>query len=123
VHVVSQHPLNLGLRFLLELAVWGAMGYWGWTQGRGPWRWLLALGFPLLAMTLWGVFRVPGDGGPPVVAVPGWVRLLLELFQFGVAVGLLIHAGHVPWALVLAVLLILHNALSYDRILTLLAVG
>jgi hypothetical protein len=118
---VSQHPLNLALRFLLELAVWAAMGYWGWTQHRGIWRWLLAFGLPLIAMTLWGVFRVPGDGGAPVIAVPGWSRLLLELAQFVVAVWLLVDAERHTWAIGLAALLILHNALSYDRILAFLS--
>jgi hypothetical protein len=117
---MSQAPLNLALRFFLELAVWGAMGYWGWTQHRGMWRWLLAVGVPLVAMALWGVFRVPGDGGPPVVAVPGWSRLLLEFAQFVVAVWLLVDADRRGWAIALAALLILHNALSYDRILAFL---
>lgn len=117
---MSQHPLNLVLRFLLELAVWAAMAYWGWTQHEGAQRWLLALSLPLIAVTLWGVFRVPGDGGPPVVAVAGWTRLLLELAQFVVAVWLLVDASRPSWALALAALLILHNALSYDRILAFL---
>ena len=35
---MSAHPLNLALRFLLELAAWASMGYWGWKRGTG---WLL----------------------------------------------------------------------------------
>lgn len=33
---MSQHPLNLALRFLLEIAASVAIGYWGWHQAEGP---------------------------------------------------------------------------------------
>jgi hypothetical protein len=47
---------------------------------------LLGIGLPLLAMALWGTFRVPGDA--PVAAC-----LALELAEFGAATWLLIDAG------------------------------
>lgn len=113
---MGSHPINLGLRFLLELAVWASMGYWGWTQHKGALRFLLAIGLPLLAMVLWGTFRVPDDPGNAPVPVPGMIRLALELVEFGVAVGLLIAAGRHPLGIGLAALVLLHYAASYDRI-------
>lgn len=114
---MGNHPLNLGLRFLLELAALYAMGYWGWTTHTGGARFLWAIGLPLAFATAWGIFRVPNDPGPAPVAVPGGVRLLLEVVFFGVAVWSLYAAGRENWALVFGILLLVHYALSYDRIL------
>ena len=58
---MGSQPLNLALRFLLELVAWGAVGLWGWSVTDGALRYLLAMGLPLLVMALWGIFAVPGD--------------------------------------------------------------
>ncbi len=113
---MSSHPLNLALRFLLELAALAAMAYWGWTTQEGAWRVVLAVGIPLVAAALWGTFRVPGDPAKAPVAVPGLARLLLEFAFFGAAAGLLIAANQPTTAQVLAVVVILHYIASYDRI-------
>lgn len=113
---MSAHPANLALRFLLELAAWTAMGYWGWTQGRGLVRFVLGLGLPLAAMAVWGILRVPGDPGDAPVAVPGVVRLGIELLEFGLASALLVVAGRAGLGMGLAVIVLLHYAVSYDRV-------
>jgi hypothetical protein len=110
------HTLNLGFRFALELAALFAMGRWGWAQGSGFWRFALALGVPAVAAVLWGVFRVPNDPGPAPVAVPGAVRLLLEIAFFGFAVWALWDTGAVTWAWVFAAALLLHYALDLPRV-------
>lgn len=112
---MTNHPLNLALRFLLELIGLFALGYWGWTQHSGAVRWLWMLGLPLLAAALWGVFRVPGDPGAAPVAVPGIVRLLLEAAYFGAAVWALYASGRATWAYALAAVVLIHYAISYDR--------
>lgn len=93
---MGQNPLNLAVRFILEILALAAVGSWGWSYGTGALRYLLALGLPLLAAVLWGTFRVPHDsshsGHAPVV-IPGWVRLLLELALFGFATWGLFHSG------------------------------
>jgi hypothetical protein len=114
--VTHMHPANAALRFFLELAALAAMGYWGWTQHAGWLRWLWALGLPLTAAALWGVFRVPGDPGDAPVAVPGIVRLLLEVVFFGGSVWLLAQAGRPTWSLVLGVFLVGHYLLAYRRV-------
>ena len=116
---MSAHPLNLALRFLLELAALAAYAYWGWTAHEGIQRHLLGIGLPLLAAVLWGTFRVPNDPGNAPVPIPGPLRLLLEAAFFAGAVGLLATVRSTP-ALVLGVLLVLHYAASYDRVLWLL---
>jgi hypothetical protein len=113
---MGSHPINLALRFLLELAAWASMAYWGWTQHQGIARFGWAIGLPLVAMAVWGTFRVPGDPGDAPVAVPGVLRLVLELAEFGLAVGLLIVAGRFALGIGLGVIVLLHYAVSYDRI-------
>ena len=117
---MGMQALNLALRFLLELAALGAMAYWGWTTQEGALRVVWAVGLPLLAAALWGIFRVPHDPGPAPVAVPGRVRLLLEAVFFGTAVALLADAGRPVAAGILAALLLVHYAASYERVVRLL---
>jgi hypothetical protein len=113
---MGSHPLNLALRFLLELAAWAAIGYWGWTQHQGFPRVLLGIGLPLAAMAVWGTFRVQNDPGKAPVEVPGIVRLMIELAEFGAAAWLLAAAGRPSLGIGLAVIVVLHYAISYDRI-------
>ena len=113
---MGQNPLNLALRFALELAALYFIGYWGWTRHEGLWRYLLAFGLPLLAAIMWGTFRVPGDGGAPRVRVSGAVRLLIEIIFFGFAVWGLFAAGATTTALIFGGLVLFHYLISYDRI-------
>jgi hypothetical protein len=117
------HPANLVFRFLLELSALGALGYWGWAQHHGWLRILMAFGVPLVAAVLWHTFAVPGDrsrSGKAPVAVPGFVRLVLELAVFGAGSWALYAAGQAVPALALGIAVVLHYALSYDRIAWLL---
>ena len=117
---MASNPINLALRFFLELAALMAMGYWGWQQSDAWPRYLLALLVPLFAATLWGTFRVPNDPGKAPVAVPGIVRLLLELAYFGFAVWALFDTNASTLGWVLAVLTGVHSLVSYDRIIWML---
>jgi hypothetical protein len=116
---MANHPLNLGLRFVLELIGLYALGYWGWTQHSGITRYLLAIGLPFLAAVLWGTFRVPNDPGKAPVAVPGIVRLLLEAVYFGAATWALYTAGQPRWGLIFGIVVLVHYLVSYDRVLRL----
>ena len=117
---MSNNPIVLTVRFVLELAALAAMGYWGWTQHEGVLRVVLAVGLPLLAAVLWGVFRVSGYPNDALVEVPGIVRLLLEFVVFGGGVALLEAAGQRDAALVFGVVVLLHYAASYDYVLAML---
>jgi hypothetical protein len=120
---MGSHPLNLALRFVLEMAALVAIGYWGFDQHSGIWRFVIGIGGPVLAAVLWGTFAVPGDrsrsGNAPVL-VPGVLRLALELCLFAFAAWTLYDAGSTLLAGLLAGIPIIHYVLSYDRIAWLL---
>ena len=116
---MSSHPINMILRFLLELCVLAVAGYWGWTVSKGFTRFLLVWGVPLLLAIVWGAFAVPSDpsrSGRAPIPVPGVVRLVLELANFVFAVWALNVVGQPVPGLILTVLVIVHYILSYDRI-------
>ncbi len=120
---MGSHPLNLAWRFLLELLALGSMGYWGWTQHDGVVRWLWMIGLPVVAAVLWGTFAVPNDpsrSGQAPIPTPGMIRLGLELLIFAAAVILLRVSQQPVVSNVLAVMVLIHYALSYDRIIWLL---
>ena len=117
---MAYHPLNLALRFLLELAALAAMASHGWqlTDNR-PLRILAAVAVPLVAASLWGVFAVPEDpsrSGAAPIPVPGVIRLPLELAFFGFAGWSLYASGAQTLGLILGAAVLVHYALSYDRI-------
>lgn len=120
---MGSHPINLTVRFLLELAALAALGYWGWTQHDGWERWLWAIGLPLITAVIWGTFAVPNDpsrSGEAPIPVPGIVRLIIELCIFSGAVLALVASDRIYAGAILAAITIIHYAVSYDRILWLL---
>lgn len=99
------------------------MGVWGWRQGEGGWRFVLAVGLPLLAAILWGIFAVPHDpsrSGTAPIAVPGLLRLGLELAIFAFATWALADIGATKLSWILGLAVIIHYLASYDRLLWLI---
>lgn len=117
---MSQHPLNLGVRFALEIVALVAVGMWGYQKPDGTMRYLLMIALPLLLAGLWGTFRVPNDPGVPPVQVPGVVRLVLELGFFGAATWAFLDVEYQRAGVLLALAVLIHYVVSYDRILWLL---
>jgi len=120
---MSSNPINLALRFMLEMAALFALGYWGWTQHDGIWRFVWGLGLILFAAVVWGTFAVPEDpsrSGKAPVPVPGAVRLVIELVFFAAGTWAFIAADRPLWGFALGILTVIHYALSYDRIIWLL---
>lgn len=115
---MGQNIFNLALRFILEIVALIAIGYWGWAQHQGVLRYALAISLPVIAAVLWATFRVAGEpnSGPPIIAVPGLVRLLLEIAFFGFAVWSLFAAGLTTGAWLFGGLIVFHYLISYDRI-------
>ena len=116
---MGSHPINLAVRFLLELAALGSAAIWGWQTGTESMRLILAIGLPLALAVIWGVFAVPGDpsrSGKTVIPTPGFLRLILELAFFGFAVWALRDSGYKELALYLGIVTAFHYLLSYDRI-------
>lgn len=116
---MGSHPINLTLRFLLELAALACIGLWGWKQFDGPIHYLIAIGTPVIAAILWGTFAVPNDpsrSGKAPVPVPGILRLLIELIFFGLAVWALFAIGYIKLGWTFGILVLVHYLVSYDRI-------
>ena len=121
---MGSHPINLAIRFLLELSALLAMGVWGWRQGEGWVRFVLAVGIPIIVAVVWGVFAVPNDpsrSGTAPVAVPGILRLAIELAVFVLAIWALYDLGYPGLGWILGIVVAIHYITSYDRILWLIA--
>ncbi|TMV46851.1 DUF2568 domain-containing protein [Paenibacillus mesophilus] len=100
----------VAVRFLLELAALGALGYWGFRSGTGlPMKLALGIGAPLAAAVVWGAFVAPKASFP--VAVP--VRVLLELCVFGSATAALYASGRSTLAAVFLTIALIDTALIY----------
>ena len=119
---MSNNPVNLGFRFLLELYALYAMGYWSSHFFPGRVGIVFVIFIPLIAAVVWGVFRIPSESpnGRALVPVPGWMRLLIEAVFFGFAIWGLFNADAIQAATIFGSALLLHYALSYDRIIALL---
>jgi hypothetical protein len=120
---MGSNPANLALRFILELAALFALGYWGWTQYAGIWRFVWSIGLVGLAAIVWGTFAVPDDpsrSGNAPVPVPGFLRLIIEMVIFAAGVWAFYAAGLPLIALVFGILTLIHYAISYDRLIWLL---
>ena len=121
---MGSHPINLTIRFLLEVSALLAMGVWGWRQSEGWLRFLLALGIPIIAAVVWGVFAVPNDpsrSGAAPIAVPGILRLVIELAIFVFAAWALYDLGYTGLSWTLGIIVAVHYLTSYDRIRWLIA--
>ncbi len=114
---------NLALRFLLELAALGGFGALAWSLADGWWRIVAVILALVVVMTLWGMFGVPDDpsrSGNAPVPVPGLARLGLELvILLGGGVAFYI-AGYGFTGITVGALVLLHYALSVDRLIWLL---
>jgi hypothetical protein len=52
--------INLGVRFLLEMSMLAAIGYWGFkTHSSWPMKILFGIGLPILMAVIWGYFMAP----------------------------------------------------------------
>lgn len=116
---MGSHPLNLALRFLLEMSALLSMGLWGFRIVDGWPRFVLAIAIPVLAAIAWGTFAVPDDpsrSGAAPIAVPGILRLALELFFFAAGVWALANLGYTRVAWIMGTVVAMHYLVSYDRI-------
>ena len=116
---MGSHPINLLIRFLLEIIALMSVGMWGWRQSDGWLRFVLAIGIPIILAVIWGTFAVPGDpsrsGAAPIVT-PGVIRLAIELGFFALATWSLYDMGLIKLSLAFGTFVVLHYVASYDRI-------
>jgi hypothetical protein len=99
-------PANLALRFLLELTLLAALGYWGTQQAVSvAARGALAVAAPLAAALAWGAVVSPKAR----VRAPTPVRLLVELALFASGAWALAAADRTRWAAMFAAAVTLHE--------------
>lgn len=89
----------LTTRFLCELAMVAALGYWGFGAVGGAPGWLLGILTPAAAIAIWGAFVAPKARWPTSIRV----RLAIEFTLFGAAVVGLVAADQPLLAGLLAV--------------------
>jgi hypothetical protein len=79
--------INWGLRFVLELCLLAALGYWGF-QLEQSWlvRIMVGIGAPLLAAVIWGLFVAPKA-----------TRLLADPWRFGLEILLFAWGSGALW--------------------------
>jgi Protein of unknown function (DUF2568) len=81
-------PLNLGLRFVLELCMLVALGIWGFSENV-----VLGVAAPLAAAVIWGLWVAPKAKR----RLRDPARLVVELLLFGAA-GVALAAADRPLA-------------------------
>jgi hypothetical protein len=121
---MGSNPLNLAIRFLLELTALITFGIWGWYTGNPGWQpYAMASGIPTVAAVIWGIFNVPNDpsrSGKAPVVVPGVIRLIIELAFFALATWALYDLAYTRMSIAFGVVVVLHYLVSYDRIIWLM---
>lgn len=98
----SLKALNLLIRFLLELCMLAAVGYWGFKTGSG-WtaKVLLGMGLPILiALGWWLAWKLSG-----------FPRLALELSLLGSGAVALFASGKTDLGWIYTVILLINKAL------------
>ncbi len=113
------NPINLLIRFFLELFAIGSVGLWAWHHFNGVSKLIFTLLCPLAIAVVWAVFAVPNDpsrSGKTVIRTSGILRLLIELSVFALGFICFSQLGYQKWALVYIILVIGHYLASYKRI-------
>jgi len=121
---MEMNPINLAVRFTLEIAALISVGVWRWKFSEDWIHYLLAFGIPIVLAIIWGTFNVPGDpsrNGEAPVVVSGVVRLAIELGMFSLAPWALYDIGYIKYCLIFLSVVAVHYIVSYKRIMWLLA--
>ena len=116
---MGSHPLNLAVRFLLEVSALVSAGIWAWNQGEGWLQYVLALGIPITLAAIWGTFAVPNDpsrSGKTLFVTPGILRLIIELGFFAFAIWALFDLGYYKVSVAFGTIVFIHYLISYDRV-------
>lgn len=121
---MGSNPINLILRFCLELVVLVSAGFWGWHQSTNWSKFVFAVGVPISLALIWGVFNVPNDpsrSGNSLIVTPGIVRLGIELSFFSFATWTLFNLGFNKVGYSFGLITTLHYLASFNRIKWLLS--
>ncbi len=100
--------LNLAVRFLLELCMLAAVGYWGFSAHSG-WalKIIFGIGLPILLIVIWGLLLAP----KAVYPLHGIPHILLSLILLGSGAAALFAAGRAGLGWVYAIVLVVNQIL------------
>ncbi|MDF1548742.1 MAG: YrdB family protein [Bacteroidales bacterium] len=116
---MANHPVNLAVRFILELVALFAAAYWAYNLANSTYSIIFSILLPLMLATIWGVFNVKNDpsrSGKAVITIPGVVRLLIELLIFGLATWFLNNSGLKLFSWIFLSIITIHYLISFERI-------
>jgi hypothetical protein len=100
--------INLGIRFLLELCMLAAVGYWGFkTHSSWVLKILFGIGLPLLLAVIWGYFMAPRS----THRLSGIPFTIMDFILLGSGAVALYASGKINLAWIYAVVLIVSEAL------------
>lgn len=100
--------INLAVRFLLELCMLAAVGFWGFkTQSGWGMKLMLGIGLSLLIAGVWGLFVAPRA----IYRLSGIPHLLLALILLSSGAVALFASGHPTLGWVYAIILIVNQVL------------
>ena len=99
--------LNLAIRFLLELCMLAAVGYWGFKTQSGVMRIILGIGLPILLIVIWSLFVAP----KAVYPLRGIPHVVLSLILLGSGAVALFAGGRAGLGWVYAIVLIVNQVL------------
>jgi hypothetical protein len=95
--------INLGVRFLLELCMLAAVGYWGFkTHSSWAMKILFGIGLPILIAVIWGYFMAPKS----THRLSGVLFTVMDIILLGSGAVALYASGQVTLAWIYAVVLV-----------------
>ena len=116
---MSKNPVNLVIRFILEVGAVLSFGIWGFRLSAIWTQYLFVILLPLMFALIWGVFAVKNDpsrSGKTVVSTSGLIRLIIELGLFGAATWMMFDLDFVILGWIYGAVVLLHYVISFDRI-------
>jgi hypothetical protein len=100
--------INLGVRFLLELSMLAAVGYWGFkTHSSWALKILFGIGLPVLLAVTWGYFMAPRS----THRLSGIPFVIMDIVLLGSGAVALYASGQKSLAWVYAIVLVVSEIL------------
>jgi Protein of unknown function (DUF2568) len=98
-----------GFQVVLEVLVLASLALWGWQEGGGMGRWILAIGVPLAFAILWVTLVTRYSASK----LDDPSRLRLEIVIFACAAAALLRIGHPVLSVLLVLLAVTQVTLTY----------
>ena len=101
-------PINLAIRFFLELCALASLCYWGFQFWESVYvKFIFCIGSPLLFAIIWGIFIAPKAS----LKLPEPYRFILEIILFGVTSVALYVVEQTTLAIILGMVFIINRTL------------